>query len=113
MSESAQEIMTTPAHTHGPTRNLLIVHSPGSQDISDWIQVKQQIEQQAPDIEARIANNFAPNSVTRRWQITRPSLVFAASHLAVFQPKGGTLYVGRPMPKSEQIARLARQCRLP
>ena len=110
VAENTREIMTAPEHAHvRPTRNLLIVHSVGSEDISDWEQVKRQIEEQAPDIEVRIANNFAPNSVTRRWQVTRPSLVFAASHLAVFQPKGGTLYVGHPMPKSEQIARLAQQ----
>lgn len=90
-----------------PSRNLLIVHSVGYEDASDWEQVKHLIGEEAPDIEVRIANNFAPNSVTRRWQVTRPSLVFCASHLAVFQPKGGTLYVGRQMMKSEQIERLA------
>ncbi|MET0708704.1 MAG: ATP-grasp domain-containing protein [Tardiphaga sp.] len=92
-----------------PAKNLLIVHSSGYEDISDWDEVKRRIEAQAPDIEVRIANNFARNSVTARWQIRRPSLVFCASHLAEFRPLGGTILVGHQLTKLEQCERLARQ----
>jgi hypothetical protein len=92
----------------GPARNLLIVHSSGYEDISDWVEVQRRIEAQAPDIEVRIANNFAKNSVTARWQIKRPSVVFSASHLAEFRPLGGTIYVGHQLTKLEQFERLAR-----
>ena len=90
-----------------PARNLLIVHSSGYEDISDWDEVKRRIDAQAPDIEVRIANNFARNSVTRggrsgarRWfaqAIWRSSV------------RRGTLYVGHQLTKLEQFERLARQ----
>ena len=90
-----------------PTRNLLIVHTPPYQGLSDWLEVKQRIEARAPDIEVRIATNGSPNSVTARWQIQRPSLVFSVCPLFHFKPKGGTVYDGHPMTKLEQIERLA------
>jgi hypothetical protein len=90
-----------------PTRNLLIVHT--AEDISDWMEVKRRIEKWAPDLEVRIATNGLPNSVTRRWQVSRRSLVFSACALREYQPKGGTVYAGRRFTKLEQIERLAGQ----
>ena len=76
-------------------RNLLILHTPTAQALSDWENVKHRIETRAPDIEVRIANNLARNSVTRRWQGSRPSLVFSAAPLRDYQPAGGKVYAGR------------------
>ena len=59
-----------------PTRNLLIVQTAPEQNPSDWIAIQQRIERNAPDIEVRIADNRNRNSVTARWQVRRPSLVF-------------------------------------
>jgi hypothetical protein len=92
----------------GPVRNLLIVHTPIAQDISDWVEVKRRIEARASDIEVRIGNNEAANSVTRRWQVSRPSLVFSPVPLLAYQPRGGTVYAGRALSKLEQTERLAR-----
>jgi ATP-grasp domain len=92
----------------GPVRNLLIVHTPIAQDISDWVEVKRRIEARASDIEVRIGNNEAANSVTRRWQVSRPSLVFSPIPLLVYRPRGGTVYAGRALSKLEQTERLAR-----
>ena len=92
-----------------PIRNLLIVHTPNHQDISDWLEVKRRIEVRAPDIETRIATNGARNSLTSRWQVSRPSLVFSPFPLYGYQPKGGTIYAGGPISKLEQIERLTRQ----
>jgi len=58
-------------------RNLLILQSTWEQDPSDWITIQHRIEREAPDIEVRIANNGSANSVTARWQVRRPSLVFS------------------------------------
>ncbi len=91
-----------------PTRNLLIVHTPNFQDISDWHSVKHRIDEKAPDIEVRIATNGARNSVTRRWQGSRPSLVFSPFVLREYQPNGGTVYACQAFSKLEQIERLAR-----
>jgi hypothetical protein len=92
-----------------PTRNLLILHTPVRQDISDWFLVKHRIKGQAPDIEVRIATNGARNSVIRRWQVSRPSLIFSPFRLEEYQLKGGTVYAGRGFDKLEQIERLSRQ----
>jgi hypothetical protein len=92
-----------------PTRNLLILHTPFRQDISDWFLVKRRIDGQAPDIEVRIATNGQRNSVTRRWQVSRPSLVFSPCTLEEYAPKGGAVHAGRGFSKLEQIERLARQ----
>jgi hypothetical protein len=90
-----------------PTRNLVIVHSPGCEAESDWLSVKQKIESRAPDIEVRIANNLIPSSVTRRWQVRRPSLVFSVNRLNAYQPAGGTIYAGRRIDKLKQFERLS------
>jgi len=92
--------------TDEPTRNLLIVQTTPSQDPSDWIAVKERIESSAPDIEVRIATNRNPNSVTARWQVRRPSLVFSPVMLIGFVPRGGTVYCGYPYDKIEQVRRL-------
>jgi hypothetical protein len=89
-----------------PSRNLLIMHSPDAQHISDWQTVQQTINQRAPEIDVRIGTNGQPNSVTRRWQVTRPSLVFSPLRLIGYVPRGGTIYAGRPMSKFEELGRL-------
>jgi len=90
-----------------PTRNLLIVQTVPEQDPSDWIAIKQRIESIAPDIEVGIANNKQRNSVTARWQVRRPSLVFSPVRLLDFVPRGGAVYCGHVLGKDEQLRRLA------
>jgi hypothetical protein len=92
-----------------PIRNLLIVHTPAAEDISDFAEIKRRIDQSAPDIEVRIATNGARNSVTMRWQVSRPSLIFSPCAIQECRPKGGTIYQGIRFTKLEQIERLARQ----
>jgi hypothetical protein len=92
-----------------PIRNLLIVHTPLGQGLSDWLSVKQQIDEKAPDIEVKIATNGARNSVTRRWQESRPSLVFSPHELIEYRPNKGRVYAGQQFSKLEQIELLSRQ----
>jgi hypothetical protein len=90
-------------------RNLLILHTPTAQALSDWEEVKQRIETRAPDIEVRIANNLSRNFVTRRWQASRPSLVFSVAPLRAYQPAGGKVYAGRrlvELGKAEELHRM-------
>ena len=93
--------------TSEPTRNLLIVHTEPLQDPADWIAIKQRIERDAPDIEVRIAKNRHRNSVTMRWQVRRPSLVFSPVRLFDFAPRGGAVFCGRILGKDEQLRRLS------
>ena len=88
-------------------RNLLIVQTAQCQDPSDWIAVQQRIEHDAPDIEVRIANNGQRNSVTARWQVQRPSLVFSPVRLDNLVPRGGAVYCGRILGKEEETRRLS------
>src|ERR1700682_3387813 len=90
-----------------PTLNLLIVQTQPEQDPSDWIAVKQRIDRNAPDIEVRIAQNRHRNSVTARWQVRRPSLVFSPVRLINFVPRGGAVYCGHILGKDEQLRRLS------
>jgi hypothetical protein len=89
------------------TRNLLIVQTTHLQGPSDWIAIKQRIERDAPDIEVRIANNGHRNSVTARWQVQRPSLVFSPVHFINFVPRGGAVFCGHILGKDEQLRRLS------
>jgi hypothetical protein len=89
------------------TRNLLIVQTASEQNPSDWIAVKQRIERNAPDIEVGIAQNGHRNSVTTRWQVRRPSLVFSPVRLIDFVPRGGAVYCGHILGKDEQLRRLS------
>jgi hypothetical protein len=90
-----------------PTRNLLIVQTVPEQDPSDWLAIRQRIERNAPDIEVSIANNRHRNSVTARWQVRRPSLVFSPVRLIDFVPRGGAVYCGHILGKDEQLRRLS------
>ncbi len=90
-----------------PTRNLLILYTKRLQDPADWATVKERIDRDAPDIEVRIANNFNRNSVTSRWQVRRPSLVFSPIRLAEYVPRGGYVFCGHILGKDEQGRRLS------
>jgi hypothetical protein len=90
-----------------PTRNLLILQERRIQEPSDWIAIKQRIDSDAPDIEVRIADVSLPNSVTARWQVRRPSLVFSPTFLSGYLPRGGAVFSGRFLGKGEQLRRLS------
>lgn len=87
-----------------PDRNLVIVHTPGHQALSDWTAVQALMAERAPDIEVRIADNNLPNSTTRRWQTRRPSLVFSPAPLIRYEPTGGRVYCGRRLHKMDVFA---------
>jgi len=93
--------------TFEPTRNLLIIQTAHLQDPADWLAVKQRIDRDAPDIEVRIADNGHANSVTARWQVRRPSLVFSPIQLINFVPRGGAIFCGHILGKDEQLRRLS------
>lgn len=88
-----------------PDYNLLIVHTPGEQDIADWQAVAAIVEDKAPDIEVGIADNTMRNLLLKRWQTTRPSLVFSAGILRKFSPAGGKVYAGKRMTKLQEVER--------
>ena len=94
------------------TRHLILVHTPGYQDLADFQEIARTIHDLAADIEVFIASNEISNSVTRRRAATRPTLIFSPGNLLEFRPLRGKIYAGSPIPKLEQIARF-KAARLP
>jgi hypothetical protein len=110
MPERLTGVVSSPAGDGAmPCRNLLIMHTPLAQDLSDWVEIKRHIEKTASDIEVRIGTNSTPNLAMRRWQVSRPSLIFSPFELNVYRAEGGTVYSGRIINKLDQMERLASQ----
>ena len=93
-------------------RNLVLVHTPGYQDVEDFQEIGRAVEEIAPDIEVFVASNGIPSSATRRRASKRPTLIFSPGNLLSFHPLRGKIYEGSPIPKLEQIARF-KAARLP
>ena len=86
-------------------RHLVLVHTPGDQEVGDFEEIGRKVRALAPDIAVFIASNDVPSSVTRRQAAQRPTLVFSPGNLIRFRPMRGKIYAGHPIPKLEQIAR--------
>ena len=86
-------------------RNLILVHTPGYQDVADFQAIARTVGELAPDIEVFIASNNIVSSATRRIAGRLPTLVFSPGNLLTFRPMRGKIYAGSPIPKLEQIAR--------
>jgi hypothetical protein len=86
-------------------RSLILVHTPDLQDVQDFHEIARRVQVLAPDIEAFVASNAIPSSVTRRRAGRRPTLVFSPCKLFEFRPARGKVYAGHPIPKLEQLAR--------
>jgi hypothetical protein len=84
--------------TSAHSRNLLILHTPPDQALSDWEAVQRKVRERAPDIDVRIGSNVEPDEAVRQWQVTRPSLVFSPIHLVRYRPPGGKVYAGHNFP---------------
>jgi hypothetical protein len=90
-----------------PSRNLVLVHTEGWQDVADFHAIKAHVERMAPDIEVFIASNTTRSSLTRKKAASRPSLVFSPVRLLSFRPDRGKVYAGQPMSKLTEMRRLA------
>ena len=86
-------------------RNLILVHTPGYQDVADFQAIARTVQELAPDIEVFIASNNISSSATRRIASRLPTLVFSPGNLLTFRPMRGKIYAGSPIPKLEQLAR--------
>ena len=98
--------MITPSPRY--ERNLILVHTPNLQAVSDFHGIKDRLAERAPDIEVFIVENYARHSVTRRQAAGRPTLIFSPVKLREFTPLRGRIRdsTGR-MPKLDEILHLA------
>ena len=92
---------------HEPSRNLVLVHTMGWQDVADFNTIKAHVEEMAPDIAVFIASNLIASSFTRRKAAARPTLVFSPLRLLKFKPDRGKIYEGQPMSKLIEMRRLS------
>jgi hypothetical protein len=86
-------------------RHLILVHTPGYQDVEDFNEIARKVQERAPNIEVFVASNNIRSSVTRRRASRLPTLIFSPGNLLEFSPARGKIYAGSPIPKLEQIAR--------
>jgi len=86
-------------------RHLVLVHTPGFQDVGDFEEIARKVREFAPDIEVFIAYDEIPSSVTRRRAGRKPTLVVSPGKLIEFRPLRGKIYAGTAIPKLEQLAR--------
>jgi hypothetical protein len=89
-----------------PSRNLVLVHSAGWQDVADFHAIKQHVEAMAPDIEVFVASNDTRSSLTRKQAAKRPTLIFSPIRLLEFRPDRGRIYAGQSMSKLTEMQRL-------
>jgi len=87
-------------------RNLVLLHSPGYQDVKDFQEIAQAVQEMAPDIEVFIASNGIPSSATRRHASKRPTLVFSPGNLLNFRPVRGKIYAGWRLSSNRQLRQL-------
>lgn len=87
-------------------RHLILVHTPGWQDIADLEAIGDQVESIASDIEVFIATNTSVCSVTRKRAARQPSLIFSPVKLLAFQPLRGKIYEGQIMTKLDELRKL-------
>ena len=97
-----------PATVTRPERNLVLVHQPQSQDLSDFEAIADIVRTKAPDIDVIIAWNSIPSSVTKRKAARLPSLIFSPLYLRYFVPARGKVYAGMLISKREQMGRFLR-----
>jgi hypothetical protein len=89
------------------TRHLVLAYRPRWQSLDDLNAIAGHIKESHPSIRTFILPGTAPNSVTRRAAATRPALIVSPGPMTGFRPLRGKVYQGTPIPKLEQLRRLA------
>jgi hypothetical protein len=87
--------------------HLVMVRQPGWQSAEDFEKIAAHVRDIEPRIAVFVVRRNAIHSYVRRKAAARPSLIFSPGRLTTFRPLRGRLYQGRPIPKLEQIERLA------
>jgi hypothetical protein len=88
-------------------RHLVLAYRPGWQSLADLNDIRRHVTDIDPTIETFIVPSTARNSVSRRHAATRPTLVVSNGRIIDFRPRRGKVYQGFPIPKSEELRRLA------
>jgi hypothetical protein len=87
--------------------NLVIVHTPGLQALSDFTTIRSLIARRAPEIEVFILANGARHSVMRKSAARRRTLIFSPVPIREFSPLRGKVYACRQLGKIEEVRRMS------
>lgn len=91
----------------GVARHLILAYRPGWQSLADLHEMCDHVTDIDPTIGTFIAPATSRSSVTRRLAARRPTLVVSNGRLTDFRPLRGKVYQGFPIPKAEELRRLA------
>ncbi len=75
--------------------------------MTDLNDIRRHVADIDPTIDTFIVSSTARHSVARRQAATHPTLVVSNGPLFEFRPMRGKVYQGLPIPKSEELRRLA------
>ncbi len=88
-------------------RHLVLAYYPGWVSLADLNEIRRHVTDIDATIETFIVPSTARNSVTRRRAAARPTLVVSNGWMPDFRPARGKVYQGYPIPKAEELRRLA------
>lgn len=88
-------------------RHLILGYRPGWQSLEDLNTIARHVGDIDPTIRSFILPTTHRNLVTRREAAGKPTLVVSAGRMLAFQPMRGKVYQGWPIPKFEEVRRLA------
>lgn len=106
MSTTTSAVTGRPAG-RGFDRHLIIVRHPGWQAVEDWLEIGERIRRIDPGIAVFVVSTADEHAEAAEAAASRPTLVFSPSMLGRFRPRRGKVYHGGPMPKFEQVRRMA------
>jgi hypothetical protein len=89
------------------SHHVILAFKPGWQSIEDLRAIARHIVDIEPEIRPFILANTLRNSVSRKLAAASPTLVVSPAPLETFRPIRGKVYQGAPVPKFEEIRRLA------
>jgi hypothetical protein len=90
-----------------PERHLVLVYRPGWQSLDDLNAIARHVTELDPAVGVFIVSGLSRNTVTRKKAATRPSLIVSPGIIPSFRPVRGKVYQGKPIPKAEEVRRLA------
>ncbi|MEJ0097457.1 MAG: hypothetical protein WDM84_05350 [Bauldia sp.] len=88
-------------------RHLVLAYRPGWQSLDDLNSIARHVHDIDPTIGVFIMPTTHRNAVTRKQVAELPTLVVSPGRMSVFRPLRGKVYQGWPIPKFEEVRRLA------
>jgi hypothetical protein len=106
-SVNARATTKVPSSREGIRRHLVLAYRPGWQSLEDLNAIAAHVREHDATIRTFIVPTTHRNGITRREIAERETLVVSPGRIPVFKPLRGKIYQGWPIPKIEELHRLA------